>query len=103
YRFSPFMASDEHNDFGTLNEQIKRARLFCDTYGLKQDERTGLTNTIINRLEVLLYFMTKSADQGKSKYINAIEEGHHKKYINDIEYIKINKHIINENLMEELK
>lgn len=91
YRFAPFFTSSE-NIFGNLDDQIVRGRLFCDAYGLTKEERLGMPDLIIERLEKLLDFMIKSAQEGNEKYILTIQNEHHLKYFTDIDYIKL--HIV---------
>jgi hypothetical protein len=38
YRFAPFTHPDNEDGFGTLQDQISRACLFCDAYGLQAKE-----------------------------------------------------------------
>lgn len=47
----------------------QRAKLFCDAYNLKLDERIRLIDIIIRRLKSLIDFMVKSAQKGETKYI----------------------------------
>jgi len=79
YRWAPFTNPSNTDGFGSIEEQIKRARLFCDAYGLSGPERMGLPNLIIERLKVLINFMLESG-------LN-IKEGHHLIYLADIEYL----------------
>lgn len=95
------MALNDYENFGTIDEQIARAILFCDAYNLKKDEREGLADIIIKRLKALIDFIIKSAEEGEIKYIEAIDNCHHIKYINDIEYIKFHTHIIDKYLKEK--
>lgn len=98
YRFAPFTGPDNEDGFGKLEDQILRARLFCDAYGLSQENRVGLVNLIIERLQALIDFMMRSAHEGSKKMEFNIREGHHLKYLTDIEYIKLNKRQIEEGL-----
>jgi GNAT superfamily N-acetyltransferase len=91
YRFAPFSNPQNTDGFGTLEEQISRARLFCEAYGLPQENRSGITDLMIERLENLLDFMTKSAQEGNKKFELTLQQGHHLKYLADIEYIKRHK------------
>lgn len=34
YRFAPFTDPDNHDGFGDLGAQVRRERMFCDSYGL---------------------------------------------------------------------
>ncbi|MBA3813309.1 MAG: phosphotransferase [Alphaproteobacteria bacterium] len=98
YRFAPFTHPDNEDGFGTIEDQIFRARLFCKAYGLVEENRTGLTDLIIERLQSLLDFLLKSAHDGNKKYQINMEQGHHLKYMKDIQYLKLNKLVIEEGL-----
>jgi hypothetical protein len=91
YRFAPFTNPDNEDGFGSIEDQISRARLFCDAYGLTKENRMGLTELMIERLETLLNFLTKSAQDENRKFEQNIQDGHHLKYLADIEYLKLHK------------
>ncbi len=99
YRFAPFTNPDNEDGFGSIEDQISRARLFCDIYGLAKENRSELAALMIERLEALLNFLIKSAQEGNRKFEQNIKEGHHLKYIADIEYVKSHKLAIQEGLI----
>lgn len=98
YRFAPFTNPNNKDGFGNIEEQISRAYIFCDAYGLLKKDRINLTNLIIERLETLLNFLIKSAKDGDIKYQNNMQDKHHLKYLEDIEYIKKHKDFIENGL-----
>lgn len=101
YRFSPFTRPDNNDGFGTLEEQITRARMFCDYYGLDVQNRNGIADFIIERLQALVDFLVISAAQGNKKYELNLKNGHHLTYLRDIEYIKLHKGLIESGLMSK--
>lgn len=100
YRFAPFTNPKNKDGFGGLEDQILRARLFCDAYGLKSNDRIGLADLIIERLQNLLDFLMQSAKQGNKKYEINLKDGHHLKYLGDLEYIKLHKNAIQNELRD---
>jgi thiamine kinase-like enzyme len=94
YRFSPFTNPHNEDGFGTLEDQISRAKMFCNAYGLELQNRIGLADLIIERLQNLLDFLLQSAAQGHKKYELNLKDGHHLKYQSDLEYIKLHKRAI---------
>lgn len=88
YRWSPFTNPNNKDGFGTIEDQILRARLFCQAYGLSDEQRIGLTNLIIERLEVLVDFLLAQAQKGNKDFELNMKDGHHLLYLADVEYIK---------------
>lgn len=91
YRWSPFMNPKNKDGFGTLEEQITRARLFCDAYGLPENSRRMMPSLMIERLQALVNFMLAKAQAGNETYKLNMDDGHHIGYLADIEYIDANK------------
>lgn len=98
YRFAPFTNPNNEDGFGSLEEQISRAKVFCDAYGLEPADKIGLADLIIERLQNLLDFLLQSASQGHKKYELNLKNGHHLKYRSDLEYIKFYKSTIQDGL-----
>ena len=98
YRFAPFTNPNNEDGFGSLEEQISRAKVFCDAYGLEPANKIGLADLIIERLQNLLDFLLQSASQGHKKYALNLNDGHHLKYCGDLEYIKFHKSTIQDGL-----
>lgn len=99
YRFAPFTSPHNEDGFGNIEDQILRACLFCKAYGLPKENRIGIVDLMIERLQELINFMINSAREGNKKYQLNINEGHHLKYLTDIEYIKFQKYRIEKELM----
>ncbi len=94
YRFAPFTSKDDEDGVEGIENQIKRARLFCQAYGLVEEDKKGMADLMIERLQELLNFLIKSANEGNKKYVLNFQAKHHIKYMNDLEYIKSNKFLI---------
>lgn len=87
YRWIPFIDESEDN----FNESMRKMRLFLDTYGLEQNERDKVVLVMIDRLTSLTNFMRSEASAGNVDFQRNIDDGHLKKYIDDIEYLKKNE------------
>ncbi|OOF09173.1 MULTISPECIES: phosphotransferase [unclassified Salinivibrio] len=93
YCWAPFK-TDSIDGLGTMEEQLLRARLFCDSYDATYSQREQLADAMVRRLNALVNFMRKEADSGDEQFATNIEEGHLQSYLNDIDYIETNKHKI---------
>ncbi|WP_241837168.1 phosphotransferase [Salinivibrio sp. ML290] len=93
YCWAPFK-TDSIDGLGTMEEQLLRARLFCDSYDATYSQREQLADAMVRRLNALVNFMRKEADSGDEQFAINIEEGHLQSYLNDIDYIETNKHKI---------
>ena len=100
YRWSPFTHPKNKDGFGSLEEQIIRARLFCHAYGLPGKNRSGLADLIIKRLKVLIDFMVSEARKGNKTFEATLKDGHHLTYLADIDYITTHKTSIEKMLVE---
>ena len=101
YRWSPLNNPNNQDGFGTLTDQVSRARTFCDVYGYKREDRVALPDLIITRLEVLIDFMESEAKSGNITYAQNINEGHAKLYADDILYISNNKQFFIDSLTKK--
>ncbi|MDP5276722.1 aminoglycoside phosphotransferase family protein [Chengkuizengella axinellae] len=88
YRWVPF---DSH---GNLKEQIRKAKLFLDTYGVDSEGRSSMVKVLVKRLQSLTDFMRSEARNGNKDFQLHIEKGHLQLYQNDIDYLKTNEHEI---------
>lgn len=91
YRFAPFSNPKNMESFGGIADQILRAYLFCNAYGLNEENRIGLVDLMLERLQALLSFLMQSAREENKKYALNVQEGHHLTYLADIEYITLHK------------
>ncbi|WP_367606760.1 phosphotransferase enzyme family protein [Legionella sp. W05-934-2] len=98
YRWSPFTHPNNKDGFGSIEEQINRACLFCQAYGLSHEERATLPYLMIERLQALVNFMSTQAQAGNETFQLNMQNGHHLLYLADIEYIKQYSTMIKEGL-----
>ena len=98
YRWAPLTNPNNHDGFGHLKSQVARAALFCDSYGLPIEKRINMAALIIERLQSLVNFIYKEAEEGNETMKTNIADGHHLLYIEDIEYIKTHSPYINDKL-----
>ncbi|WP_425364687.1 phosphotransferase enzyme family protein [Candidatus Tisiphia endosymbiont of Mystacides longicornis] len=61
YRWVPLTNPNNKDGFGSIDEQIIRACLFCQAYGLAEKDKNGMIDLIIERLQVLVSFMFSQA------------------------------------------
>lgn len=100
YAWSPFK-THAADAMGSLEGQIERARLFCDSYALSAPERRRLVPAMIRRLRALIDFMRTQAEAGNEKFQRDIEHGHHLGYAADIEYLRAHAESITLGLLEK--
>jgi phosphotransferase family enzyme len=101
YRFVP-LSNDEHIQTLGLTRppaRGKRLRMFCDAYGLEQDRRRELLETVERRLEALCEFIVSSAASGDASYEKAVEAGHVDLYRRDIESLRRRRTELQETLL----
>ncbi|HHB1651131.1 aminoglycoside phosphotransferase family protein [Bacillus sp. TE8-1] len=91
YRWVPFKSPNNPDSFGNLNEQIRKAKLFLDTYGVNSEDKNSFTRVLIKRLQSLINFMRSEANNGNKDFQLHIEKGHLQLYLHDIEYLKENE------------
>ncbi|HET9843095.1 MAG TPA: phosphotransferase, partial [Gammaproteobacteria bacterium] len=60
-------------------------------YGLSEENRVGLVDLMLERLQALFSFLMQSAREGNKKYAANVQNGHHLTYLADIEYITLHK------------
>ncbi|MCK8061838.1 aminoglycoside phosphotransferase family protein [Vibrio sp. 1CM7H] len=93
YGWAPFK-TDEHDKMGCLEQQIQRAKLFCDAYGCSRLEREELVEVMTHRLSALVDYMRGGAAQGDDRFQANLEDCHHTAYLNDIEYLRKHRQVI---------
>ncbi|MGL6316466.1 phosphotransferase family protein [Vibrio sp. WXL103] len=102
YCWAPFK-TNECDRMGDLDSQTDRAKLFCEAYGLSNEQRQNLVVTMIDRVSSLVDFMHQEAERGNDAFVANIRDGHHLAYLADIEYMKSNQgHITNSLLSDEI-
>lgn len=90
YRWVPFKNPNNPDSYGSLQEQIRRTKLFLDTYGVNTEDRHTFVEVLLKRLERLTEFMIQEAGSGNDDFQHHIEQGHLQLYLSDIEYLKCN-------------
>ena len=90
YRWAPLTNPNNQDGFGDLTAQVGRAVAFCDAYGLEPSARRGLLTLVADRLQVLVDFMFAEARAGNVAFEANLSDGHHLRYVADIEYIRSN-------------
>jgi hypothetical protein len=88
YRWAPL--SDPANPdvtFG-LDEQLRRADIFCTAYGATMEDRLQLPEMICRRLQALVDFMLASAAAGDETFVVDVVAGDAQLYLSDIGYIR---------------
>jgi hypothetical protein len=101
YRFAPMTSPTNCDGFGSLEGQLHRARQFCDSYGLANEERPALPASVIDRLRTLVEFIGSEALRGNSSRQKNVEDGHIKIYEDDIAYIELHSEAFIEYLCAE--
>ncbi len=85
YRFAPLTAPSNPENYGTVEEQGRRARLFCEAYGLQ--ERSSLLDVILARVDFMADFLRKGAARGDKRLQANIDAGHLAIYLTDYDHI----------------
>jgi hypothetical protein len=101
YRWAPTTAPSNADGFGTTTEQARRARIFCDRYGLDAAGRAGLVDTIVARLHALVDFMRSQAAAGNAAFASHLADGHHTQYLADARYLDEQRSVFNQQLVVE--
>lgn len=87
YRWAPLTDPERPGAIHDGEEQLRRARLFCDAYGADAAERRELPAMIGRRLQALVDFMHARAQAGDSAFAEAIARGDSDIYVNDLDYL----------------
>lgn len=99
YRWVPFMAPANPEHRGDLAGQLRRLRLFADSYGMTEAERRDLPKAMIERLQSLISYMETEAAGGNEDMRKNIEAGHLTLYRRDIAYFEENGTAMTESLL----
>jgi len=97
YRFAPLTAPENAAGFGSLAEQARRARLFCDEYG--EVNRSQIIEATCRRLLDLVRYMRSQAAQGDTAFQSHLDDGHDTIYLRDVHYLKANAAALTRALM----
>jgi hypothetical protein len=87
YRFVPIMAPSNPDSYGTLEDQRRRAHLFCDAYGLQ--DRAQMAAAIQSRIAAMAAYLRQGAARGDERLLANIEAGHLTIYDNDYAHFNI--------------
>ena len=90
YRWVPLVAPGNVAWLGDIDEQARRLRLFCETYGT--DAREEVIDSAQERLTELVRVMREWAAEGHEAFAEHIADGHDVLYLADIEYLRVNSH-----------
>jgi hypothetical protein len=85
YRFAPITAPSNPDGYGSLSEQCRRARLFCDAYGLL--DRSGVLAAVQARIAFMADFLREGAAKGDRRLQANIDAGHLAIYVSDCAYL----------------
>ena len=97
YRFAPLTAPENPVGFGSVAEQARRARLFCDVYG--PIDREHLVEAAGERLVELVAFMRAEAKRGDAAFQAHLRDGHDVSYLRDVNYLRRNCDLITAELL----
>lgn len=98
YRWIPFVSPTNPDYRDGVDEQIRRMKLFADTYGLCGDARKQLPKMMMERIQSLVSYMQNEAENGNKDVLKNIEDGHMRMYLDDIQYICENEQKILEGI-----
>ena len=88
YRWTAFHHPDTDGVFGTIDEQIARARRFCLAYGMDAIQPIRFSDWMIERLDAMVSFMMREAKAGNETFQANIRDGHHGVYLRDMDHIR---------------
>ena len=101
YRWVPFVSPTNPDYHDDLDEQLRKLKVFADTYGLSAEEKGKLPAMMIERLQCLVAFMTEQADDGNEDFQKNIEDGHVRLYLEDIQYIRTHQETMLKTLLSQ--
>jgi len=86
YRFAPVTDPSNPEHYGTIQEQCRRVRLFCDEYGLL--ERSTIIQATKSRILYMADYLRQGAAKGDKRLQANINEGHLEIYTTDYAYLE---------------
>lgn len=89
FRFCPLSDPSNSEAFGSLWEQRRRLRLFCQEYGTPCD--SDLLDLVCKRVQALTNHMRSQAKAGHEAFTGHIAAGHDASYEKAIDYIRENQ------------
>lgn len=88
YRFAPVTSQESVDGFGTIQDQVWRARRFLDVYGADRSLAQESIAMIPERLLALVSFIRQSSNDPYSQFAQNARDGHGEIYLNDIDYFR---------------
>jgi hypothetical protein len=85
YRFAPLMHPSNPDSYGDIAEQSRRARLFCDAYGLP--DRAQIIPALQARVAYMAEYLIEGAARGDERMQANIDAGHLRIYLTDSAYL----------------
>ena len=85
YRFAPITDPTNPENYGTISDQCRRVRLFCDEYGLQ--ERSQIVQSIKSRIAYMADYLRQGAANGDKRLQANIDAGHLEIYTTDYAYL----------------
>jgi hypothetical protein len=85
YRFAPITAPSNPDHFGSIEDQCRRARLFCDAYDLQ--DRSQVVMAVKLRIASMADFLRSGAAQDNPHILANIAAGHLDIYLNDYAHL----------------
>ena len=85
YRFAPLTAPSNPDGYGDVGEQCRRARLFCDAYGLQ--DRSAVMETVKQRLAFMADRLLQGAVRGDPRMQANVDAGHVRIYTTDYAHV----------------
>ncbi|MCC5575872.1 aminoglycoside phosphotransferase family protein [Microtetraspora sp. AC03309] len=101
YRFAPLTAVGDGEPVRPVEEQARRLRLFCDAYGLGDDDRAALPEIARERLHALVAHMRDQAAAGNAAFAGHLAAGHHTLYLTDAAHIDRHADLFRTALMQQ--
>lgn len=89
YRFTPLMHPSNPDSYGGMAEQGRRARLFCDAYGV--EERGQIVPALLARVAYMAEFLIGGAGRGDKRMQSNIDAGHLRIYLTDHAYLEAHR------------
>jgi hypothetical protein len=86
YRCVPIMDPTNPEQYGTVAEQCRRLRLFCNEYGVQ--ERAQIVDAIGLRIAYMAESLRQGAARGDKRMLANIEQGHLAIYTTDHAYLE---------------
>jgi hypothetical protein len=89
YRFAPLTDPSNPDNYGSLAEQARRARLFCDAYGFSEQEQ--IIPVVKARVAFMATWLRDGAARGDRRLQANIDAGHLAVYETDYRYLDLNE------------